>query len=135
MKTLIAASLLVLSSAASAEMTRLNKGDRALGAAIGTIVDVAPICPSRPGQVSCMAYGSTVSVSVALGGCLDSLGGHFHSFRVKNGKGILSFAAIQVANEKSMVARCVRMPTAEVSITVPFEGHIEIENLPFTARK
>lgn len=135
MKTFLASSLILASSLAAEDMTILKRGDRAVGAALGQIVDVAPICPARPGQMSCMAYGSVVTVRVALGGCLDSLGGHFHSFRVKNGKGILSFAAIQVANEASTRARCVSMPMAHVKLTVPFEGHIEIENLPFSATK
>ena len=137
MKTLLTLVLLATTSIASATSiqhgTGLSKGDIVLHGGTGTILDVTPICSRRPGEMSCMAYGSSVMVSVGLGGCADRLGGYHSSFRIKNGKGILTFASTVTATEASRTIRCIRMPTAEVKITVPFEGQIEIENLAFNS--
>lgn len=135
MKLIIAVAILVTSALASANTTLIKSGDTSISGAIGTIVDSGPICPSAPGQVSCMAVGTIVTVSVGLGGCLDNFGGYHHSFRVKNGMGVLSFGGLRIANKASMTARCVRMPTAEVKIYVPFEGQIALENLEYTVSK
>lgn len=130
MKTLIAFALISFSSLSFA--TDIHEGDYRLDSAEGTITGVTKICPANPGGMSCRAYGSNIVVSIPLGGCLDNFAGHHHSFEVKGGKGILSFGALKMANKRSMVARCVRMPTVEVLINVAFEGKIELVNLPFT---
>lgn len=135
MKIFIAFALITLSSLSFAGNAPIKQGDISISGAEATIVDVTPICPARPGHISCMAEGSFVTVSIKLGGCLDRLAGYHHSFRVKNGKGILTFAATKIFNRASMTARCIRMPTAEVRIGIPFEGQIEIENLEFISEK
>jgi hypothetical protein len=128
--TLIA--LVSLQTAFAQEVTELKRGDLSLSGASAKITSVKPLCPSVPGQVSCAAVGSMVKVKVSLGGCLDTLGGYFSSFKIVNGKGVLSFGAINIANEGSRVARCYTAPIAIVTIYVPFEGKtVVLEQMDF----
>lgn len=119
-------SFLFLFPVFAGEITPLEKGDRHLSTANAEIVSIKEICPSVPGRVRCMAYGSVVKVKVTMTGCLDRMGGYFHDFTVSEGKGILSFGAINIFNKASMTARCVRMPTETLTLNVPFEGDIEM---------
>lgn len=128
--TLIA--LFFVQQVSANDTTVLQKGDLNLSAATGEITSVREICPKIPGRVSCMAYGSVVTVKVTLQGCLDRMGGYFTKFEHIDGKGVLYFGAINIFNKASMTARCVRAPSETVSIGVPFEGEIELVNMDYT---
>lgn len=129
--TLVA--MLCMHSAMASDFTELKKGDTHLSQATGKITKISPICPRpRPGQVTCMAYGSTITVKVALQGCLDNFGGYFSKFEVIDGKGVLYFGAINIFNKASMTARCVAQPFELVKVMVPYEGEIELVNMDFT---
>ena len=133
MKNLLSLVLLCsVSQAIAGDYTKIQAGDLAIGSASATLLSVKPLCGHVPGQVSCMAYGSIVKIEVGLQGCLDSLGGYHSAFRMKNGKGVLSFGALNISNRKSMTTRCYRQATVEVDVMVPFEGDIELEILDFT---
>ncbi|MBA2405727.1 MAG: hypothetical protein H0V66_13200 [Bdellovibrionales bacterium] len=123
--------LVTLQTAFAQEYTKLKDGDMNLSGAEAKITSVKPVCPRVPGQVSCMAYGSIVKIKVSLNGCLDTLGGHFSSFKIVNGKGVLAFGAINIANESSRVAMCYALPVEIVTIHVPFEGKVELEKMEF----
>ncbi|MBY0414080.1 MAG: hypothetical protein K2Q18_07935 [Bdellovibrionales bacterium] len=117
---------------AMASSTDLKKGDLTLTAAKAEIVSVKEICPSMPGRLTCMAYGSKVTLKVSLNGCADRLGGFSSKFEVIDGKGVLYFNAINIANEISLRARCIQQSFKLVEIFTPFEGEIELVNLEFT---
>lgn len=133
MKALLTLLALVFVQQVSAqEMTKLEKGDMALSQASAKITSVREICPKIPGRVSCMAIGSVITVKVGLNGCLDRLGGYFSKFEMIDGKGVLYFGAINIFNKASMAAFCVKQPTQNVTVHVPFEGEIELVNMDFT---
>jgi hypothetical protein len=115
------------------DMTKIERGDMGLHAADGKIIKVTPLCPTpAPGEVTCMAYGSKVKVKVKLNGCLDRFAGHFSRFEIINGKGILYFGALNMFNKASMAAFCHEMPSHTLTLSVPFEGQIELINMDFT---
>lgn len=124
--------LLFVQQVSANDITALKSGDLSLSQAFGEIISVSKICPAYPGRVTCMAYGSVVKVKVNLSGCLDHMGGYFTKFEQIDNKGVLYFGAINIFNKASMVARCVRPPSETVSITIPFEGEIELMNLDYT---
>ena len=133
MKALLTLLALIFVQQVSAqEMTSLKDGDLNLSQASAKITSIREICPKIPGRWTCMAYGSVVKVEASLHGCLDRLGGYFSKFEVIDGRGILYFGAINIFNKASMTARCVKIPTQTVSVTVPFEGEIELVNMDFT---
>ena len=127
--------LFCMTSAFAASSTNLVNGDKNLSQATGEIVSVKPFCPSIPGQMRCMAYGSNITIQVSLAGCVDRLGGYFTKFEVVDGKGTLYFSAINIANVKSETARCVSIPFETITVGVPFEGDIELVNLDFATKK
>lgn len=127
--------LLGLSSAFAQFSTPLNSGDLSLSQAHAEIEKIAKICPVTEDGMSCMAYGSVVSVKITLNGCVDRLGGYFSRFEEVNGKGVLHFGAINIFNKQSMLARCVKIPTQTVTLSVPFEGEIELVETPFFGTK
>lgn len=137
MKTLLALSLALTTCLAHATSimygTPIQKGDYRIDGASARIVSVSPICGATPGEMTCMAIGSRVTLQVGLGGCLDSFGGYHHYFQIKGNKAVLHFGALSIANKASMTARCVRMPTVEVVVHTTFEGEIELKEMPFTA--
>lgn len=121
-----------LSQTVSAQdMTDLQRGDLSLTTAEGEIVSIKPICPSRPGGVSCRAIGAAVTIKVHLHGCADRLGGTFSKFEVVDGRPVLYFGAINIANEVSRRARCITAPFATTTVHVPHEGDIELINMDF----
>lgn len=127
--------LLGLSSAFAQYTTDLNSGDLSLSQASAEIVKTSLICPVTEGGIRCMAYGSNVSVKITMNGCVDRLGGYFSKFEEVNGKGVLHFGAINIFNKTSMLARCIKMPSEIVTVSVPFEGEIELVEMPFTGTK
>lgn len=123
--------LLSLQLSFAQEQTKINRGDVSISGTTAQITSVKPICPKVEGGMSCMAYGSIVKIRVNLAGCLDTFGGHFSSFKVEKNKGVLAFGAINIANKASLTALCYTIPTKIISITVPFEGDIKLENMDF----
>lgn len=133
MKTfLVLLALVCMQQTAFADgVTALKKDDLSISQADAKIVSVKKICPASPGGISCMAFGSRVIVKVTLNGCLDRFGGYFSRFETINGKGYLFFSAINIFNKASTVARCVRAPSQNVEIHVPYEGQIELVELEY----
>lgn len=132
MKTLLALLTFVVSQSLYADrIAPIKKGDMSLSQAKGEIISVREICPKVPGRATCMAIGSIVEIEVSLQGCVDRLGGHFSKFEVVDGKGVLYFGAINIDNEVSRRAICVKAPTEMISVQVPFEGEIELVNLNY----
>lgn len=135
MKSLIALAALSFSlCSVAAEFTALKDGDMSLYSARAEITDVRPYCPPSRDGIRCMAYGSSVLVTVHLGGCVDRLAGYHSTFRTKGSTGILSFGAIGIANRTSLTARCMRENTVTVSVPVNFEGQVLLEQLEFATK-
>jgi hypothetical protein len=124
--------VLFVQSVSANGVTQLDKKDISISAAKGQITDISEMCPHIPGRVSCMAVGSTVTVKVSLGGCLDRFGGYFAKFVEVDGRGVLYFGALNIFNEGSRTARCVSAPFKNVKINVPYEGEIKLVNLDYT---
>jgi hypothetical protein len=131
MKTFLTLLALVSFNAFAQESTQLKDGDVSFSKAHAEIISVRLMCPKNPGGFSCMAIGSIIKVKVTLNGCLDTFGGYFSKFNVVNGKGVLSFGAINIANEDSMRVRCIAAPTKVVTITTSYQGKIQLESLEF----
>lgn len=123
--------ILYITSLHAQEVTVVEKGDLHFSKAQSELISVTPICPNLPGRISCRAIGSVIKIRVTLNACLDRLGGHFSRFEVNNGKGILYFGAINIFNESSTSVRCVRLPTEMVTVSIPFDGDIELVPLEF----
>lgn len=132
MKTLLVIlSVLISQSVSATGMVPIKKGDMNLSQAKGEIISIRQICPVVPGRATCMAIGSVIDVEVKLKGCMDRLGGHFTKFQVVDGKGVLYFGAVNINNEVSRRAMCVKAPAELISVQVPFEGEIELVNLNY----
>lgn len=127
--------LLSLNSAFAQFTTELTKGDLNISQAQAQILSVSPICPASPDGTRCMAYGSTVQVKITMDGCMDRLGGYFSKFEEVNGKGVLHFGAMNIFNKTSMVVRCVQIPSETISVDIPFEGEVDLVEMPFTGTK
>lgn len=136
MKALLLTISLFSFTAFAQHSTDLKAGDLALSQAHAEIAKISPICPADPnGGPTCMAYGSVITVKVTLNGCVDRLGGYFSQFETVNGKAVLKFGAVNIFNKTSMVARCVKIPTHFVKVSIPYEGPVELVELPFTGTK
>lgn len=118
-----------LNTAMASERSFIEAGDKALGRAHVEIVDQSPICPRTPGLISCLAYGSKLQLKVTLNGCLDRLGPVFHHVEIKKHKAIVFIAAVNIHTEDSEVTKCIAAPMEFKTITVPFEGRIELRNM------
>lgn len=134
MKNLFAMLVLVLAQAAFASDVELEKGDLRIYSAEAKVVSSKMICPVGPGGMRCMAYGMNVKVEVKLNGCVDRLIGHVAKFNMVDGQPVLQFRALAVFNEMSMRARCVKMPTETVSVSIPFEGEFDFEQMEFAGK-
>ena len=113
------------------EITPVGRGDVNFSMASSDLVSVQQICPKIPGRISCQAIGSVIRVMVTMNGCLDKFGGYFSRFEVINGKGYLFFSAVNIYNKDSDSIRCLRAPIKLVSISVPYEGPVELLPLDF----
>ncbi len=83
------------------------------------ITSVKPICPKpAPGQVTCMAFGYNVTISVTIG-CLDKM--VFHEVKtVPTRRGIeIHSLAVAYADPKSLAAMCYRANTIIKTISIP----------------
>jgi hypothetical protein len=116
---------------AQAEYTAIKEGDISLSGVAGEIVSVKKICPRTGSGISCMAYGSTVKVKVTTGSCINTFGGYFSSFKVVDGKGVLSFGALVINNEAATRVRCYAISNKIIDIFIPFEGKVTLENMEY----
>lgn len=134
---LLIVSLISFSSVFAQSSTDIKNGDLSLSqAASAVITNITPICPADPnGGPTCMAYGSVVTVKVTLNGCVDRLGGYFSHFEMIEGRATLKFGAVNIFNKTSMVARCIKIPTHFVKVNIPYEGEVQLVELPFTGTK
>lgn len=93
------------------------------------VVSVRPLCPApRPGQMTCMAIGSVVTVETTLGGCLDKL--MFSDFQERSFGGGIELYAVGVAkvDPDSKRVRCVRANTVRKTVTISGEGNVRLIN-------
>jgi hypothetical protein len=101
----VLAMLAVVSSYATT--TTLKRDDMAITQTEARVVSVAPICPAGgPGEITCAAIGSMVTLKVRITGCLDRLGGYFHRFERQGNRPVLYFGALEVKSRKSLSAIC-----------------------------
>jgi len=107
---LILVSLLSLNDAFAQGLTDLKNGDTSLSQAHAQIIEVKKVCEPNEYGASCRAYGSSVKIKVTMIGCIDHLGGTFSN---------------------SEVTRCVQAPSEIVTVSVPFEGQIELVQMNF----
>lgn len=94
-----------------------------------TITKISPLCPKpAPGQVTCMAYGSKVTISATLG-CVDKLLFHeVKTFPTRKGM-VIQSVAVAYADPMSLRALCFRENTVKKVISVPeIDGNITIVN-------
>ncbi len=133
MRTLVALALFIgfQFHSHAQEITAFGKGDVNFSMAHSNLVSVQQICPQIPGRINCQAFGSMAKIMVTMNGCLDKFGGYFSRFEVINGKGYLFFSAINIYNQESDDIRCLRAPTKLVSVSIPYEGEIELVPLEF----
>jgi hypothetical protein len=132
MKTILITLTALISLTAYAEgVTPISSGDISLSEASSRIISVTSTCPKSNQNMNCFTMGAMVSIQVTLGGCLDRLGGHFSSFEVVDGKGVLHFGAINIFNKASRTARCIVQNSEIVNIYVPFEGEIELKEMNY----
>jgi hypothetical protein len=94
------------------------------------VVKVSLTCPPpRPGHMSCMATGGTVTVEATLG-CLDEL--IFSHFELSHNTVVPTLRAVSVvrADSDSMRVMCTRMNTIRktVSLNELMETKLEIVN-------
>ncbi|WPU66903.1 hypothetical protein [Peredibacter starrii] len=133
MKTmLLILSFIISQSIYARGIVPIKKGDLNLSQAKGEIISVKEICPRIPGRATCMAIGSVVEIEIALQGCLDRLGGYFTHFEVVDGKGKIFLSAVNISNEVSRRVMCVKAPSEQITLQVPFEGEIELVNTKFS---
>lgn len=123
--------LICLQVAHAQEVTAFEKGDLHFSEAKSELISVQEICPDQPDRITCRAFGSIAKVRVTLNACLDRFGGHFSRFEIVDGRGILYFGAINIFNQSSTTARCVRAPTELITLNLPFEGNVELVPLNF----
>ena len=121
--------LFALNTTLAADKVLVEFGDKALGRGHVQVIDQSPICPRTPGLIGCMAYGSKLQLKITLNGCLDRLGPVFHHIEIKKHKAIVFVAAVNIHTEESETTQCITAPTEFKTITVPFEGRIEIRNM------
>jgi hypothetical protein len=132
MKMLLLLSLSIFSLCSFAEQfTLIGKGDASISKAESRMKSVKKICVYGE---DCAAFGSNVKIEVFLKGCVDRFGGYFSTFKIMNGRGVLSFGAINIFNTASLVTDCVQANTKEISIYVPYEGEIVLEDLNYTGQ-
>ena len=78
-----------------------------------TVVDASELCPSIEGRPSCRAIGSTINLSLTLGGCVDTLANIVTKVEPLEGRKVrLSISALGMANEASRLLRCRVAPVA-----------------------
>lgn len=129
---LILSSLLFAHASFGQGITKLQSGDIALTNAKAKITSVGPICGAKPGEMTCMAIGSVVTLRVQLNGCLDSFGGYFYEFAKQNGKTVLKFGAINISNKMSLAAYCSAMPVETVRVYTTEEiDHVVLKELNY----
>lgn len=82
------------------------------------VLSAGLICPSNPNGMHCLAVGSTVTLKVYLGGCMDRLGPVASTFEVaRRGKVDLYVKILTIQNEASRRVRCIQAPTANVTLS------------------
>lgn len=100
---------------------KLQKGDRFLSLIEGAkAIAVEDGCPEG---ARCFAPSTNVTVELPLNGCLDRLGPvSYQEVIGRDGKVTLFVSAVNIANERSLVAMCSAMPKARVKLHV-FGAH------------
>ena len=97
----------------------VSAGEIAFTSAEFTITKVKPMCPPpKPGQMTCMALGGTVTVSATIG-CLDKM--IFSHFELADDTLVPTIRAVSVVRADSDSTRvlCHRANTITKEIQVP----------------
>lgn len=125
MKTLLLAVLLSLSTQAfSASSVKIQKGDMSLsnittGKILNARLGMNENCPIN---ALCSPI-TVVTIEVPLNGCVDRLGpvASKVQYNEVSGKYDITLSAVNISTKMSMVARCIKMPTAFIKVnTRPF---------------
>jgi|GEM_PF-2494587 len=132
--TLLALSLMLSGQIFARGMTPIKSGDIAITQASVGIIDTKEICPAIPNMVHCLVFGSTVTLKIRLGGCMDRLGGYATHFEVVDGQGVLMVNAINIVNKASALTRCIQQPFETVDVYVPFSGEIILKEMNFSGQ-
>lgn len=85
------------------------------------IIKVAPACPSAgPGQLTCTAFGTLITLEAPLNGCLDDL--YYFNYDTYLYDSILHIQIDAKANfnKDSLAAQCIKMPTITKTLLVPY---------------
>lgn len=109
-------------------MNAFAEGQIAFTTAEFTITKVKPMCPPpKPGQMTCMALGGTVTVAATIG-CLDKM--IFSHFEMANDTLAPTIRAVSVVRADSDSTRvlCHRANTIVKEVQVPDVHNITIIN-------
>lgn len=113
---MILATLVLVSSAMAAQEYTLPQGATSLVPVAGQVTSVEPLCPQG---MTCFVDGTSVNLSIPLGGCLDTLAPLTYEATVNGNFIDLYVSAIRVTNRRSMVAFCTAEPIAHETIQLP----------------
>ena len=125
MKAIILTVLLSLSlNSAYASQVKLQKGDVAVttitsGKIVNVVTGFNPNCPIN----ALCSPVTEVTIEFPLNGCLDRLGPVASNIKFNNvsGKYDITVSTSNISTKMSMVARCIKMPTAFATLrTAPF---------------
>ena len=140
-KAILAFSILVGSAGALAQQINLRAGDVSISP-ITSIVGFRVLVPPPPTDLPEGVVPEIVSflkVELPLGGCLDRLGPVTYLRKNSQSKIRIILSAINIGNERSSAVRCIRMPTAIVSIPLGFgmmtENDVEVALTTKQAKK
>jgi hypothetical protein len=116
--------IMTVSFAHATNSTSIKNGDQSITSTKASILSVNH-------DSSNLAPGSNVEIQVTFSGCLDRLAGYNYSFKEIDGKGVVFFNALSLANKASVSTNCFVANKKTITIFVPFEGDIELRNLNF----
>jgi len=125
-------SLNAFATSVFANYVELLDSDSYLTEAQVEIVKMAPICPRnpQPGHVTCMGYGTKVTLKITLNACFDRLGPIFYDLiNVVGDKGVLAIGVVNINSKKSVGTYCFAPNAVFKTIMVPFEGEIVLKKL------
>ncbi|MBP9680086.1 MAG: hypothetical protein KBD76_01675 [Bacteriovorax sp.] len=110
--------------AMAADFTSIKNGDQSIVSTKAKILSVNHHSDN-------LVPGTKVEIQVTFSGCLDRLAGYNYFFKEVDGKGIIFFNALSLANKASISTSCFVANHKKISIFVPFEGDIELKTLNF----
>lgn len=96
------------------------------------ITNIKPICPpALPGEVTCMAIGSIITVKTIIG-CVDKIEMFKTQYRKEENNTVnIYIHAVATNDPRNEVIRCLKPNTIIKKISVPFfvNNHYELVNM------